>query len=66
MEAKITDAETGKILMEAVDRRGGTKDLSGMTNEWNDVEKAYDYWADALRFRLCLLRGGTDCVEPSE
>ncbi len=66
MEAKITDADTGKILMEAVDRRGGTKDLSGMTNEWNDVEKAYDYWADALRYRLCLLRGGTECVEPSE
>ena len=52
LEAKITDAKTGKILMEAVDRRGGTKDLSGMTNEWNDVEKAYIYWAAALRYRL--------------
>ena len=50
--------------MEAVDRRGGTKDLSGMTNEWNDVEKAYIYWAAALRYRLCKLRGGTNCVEP--
>ena len=45
MEAKLTDAKTGKILLEAIDRRGGTKDLSGMTNEWNDVEKAYIYWA---------------------
>ena len=63
-EAKITDAKTGKILMEAVDRRGGTKDLSGMTNEWNDVEKAYIYWAGALRYRLCSLRGGSNCVEP--
>jgi len=50
--------------MEAVDRRGGTKDLSGMTNEWNDVEKAYIYWAGALRYRLCSLRGGSNCVEP--
>ena len=64
MEVKITDAQTGKILAMAVDRRGGTKDLSGMTNEWNDVEKAYIYWAAALRYRLCELRGGTNCVPP--
>jgi len=64
LEAKITDAKTGKILLEAVDRRGGTKDLSGMTNEWNDVEKAYIYWAAAVRYRLCQLRGGENCVEP--
>ncbi len=66
MEAKITDSQTGKILLEAVDRRGGTKDLSGMTNEWNDVERAYDYWAAALRYRLCVLRSGSDCLEPEE
>ena len=66
MEAKITDSKTGKILLEAVDRRGGTKDLSGMTDEWNDVERAYDYWAAALRYRLCSLRGGSKCVEPEE
>jgi len=64
LEAKITDAQTGKILAMAVDRRGGTKNLRGMTNEWNDVEKAYIYWAAALRYRLCLLRGGENCVEP--
>ncbi len=64
MEAKITDAKTGKILLEAVDRRGGTKDLGGMTHEWNDVEKAFTYWAAAVRYRLCLLRGGSSCVEP--
>jgi len=64
MEVKITDAQTGKILAMAIDRRGGTKDLSGMTNEWNDVEKAYVYWAAAVRYRLCMLRGGSNCVEP--
>jgi hypothetical protein len=64
MEVKITDSQTGKILAMAVDRRGGTKDLSGMTNEWNDVEKAYIYWGSAVRYRLCMLRGGANCVEP--
>jgi hypothetical protein len=64
LEVKLTDAQTGKILAMAVDRRGGTKDLSGMTNEWNDVEKAYIYWAAAVRYRLCMLRGGANCVEP--
>jgi hypothetical protein len=64
LEAKITDAQTGKILAMAVDRRGGTKDLSGMTNEWNDVEKAYIYWAAVVRYRLCMVRGGDNCVEP--
>jgi hypothetical protein len=64
LEAKVTDAQTGKILIIAVDRRGGTKDLSGMTNDWNDVEKAYIYWATAARYRLCMLRAGENCVEP--
>ncbi|MEE8126348.1 MAG: DUF3313 domain-containing protein [Nitrospirales bacterium] len=66
LEAKITDAQTGKILLEAVDRRGGTKDLSGMTDEWNDVEKSFIYWASAIRYRLCFLRGDTNCIEPEE
>ena len=64
LEAKFTDSQSGKILGLAVDRRGGTKDLSGMTDEWNDVEKAYIYWAAAVRYRLCMLRGGSNCVEP--
>jgi hypothetical protein len=64
LEGKVTDSQTGKILLLAVDRRGGTKDLSGMTNDWNDVEKAYIYWTATLRYRLCLLHGGSNCVEP--
>jgi hypothetical protein len=64
LEAKITDAQSGKVLALAVDRRGGTKNLSGMTDKWNDVERAYTYWAAAVRYRLCNLRGGTGCIEP--
>ena len=64
IEMKLTDAQTETLLLAGADRRGGTKDLSGVTNEWNDVEKDYIYWAGMLRYRLCNLRGGTDCVKP--
>ena len=64
VEVKITDSESGTILVEAVDRRGGTKSLSGVTNSWNDVEEAYRYWAEKLRYRLCQRRGEMNCVEP--
>ena len=63
-ELKITDSADGTILLEAVDRRGGTKSLSGMTNEWHDVEEAYRFWAEKTRYRLCQFRGGMNCVEP--
>ena len=64
VEVKITDSATGAILAEAVDRRGGTKSLSGVTNSWNDVEEAYRFWAEKMRYRLCQNRGGMNCVEP--
>ncbi len=57
LEAKVTDSQTGKPLAIALNR-------SGMTNDWNDVEKAYIYWAAATRYRLCMLRAGENCVEP--
>ena len=46
IEVKMTDSATGTILAEGVDRRGGTKSLSGVTNSWNDVEEAYRFWAE--------------------
>ena len=63
-ELKVTDSATGAILVEAVDRRGGTKSLSGVTNSWNDVEEAYRFWAEKMRYRLCVWRGGSNCIEP--
>jgi uncharacterized protein DUF3313 len=63
-EMKITDTEMGTLLLAAVDRRGGTKSLRGVTNEWNDVEEAYRFWAEKTRYRLCQWRGGMNCVEP--
>ena len=64
VEAKMTDGATGTLLVAAVDRRGGTKSLSGVTNSWNDVEEAYRFWAEKARYRLCQWRGGSNCVEP--
>jgi len=64
VEVKITDTEMGTLLLAAVDRRGGTKSLSGVTNSWNDVEEAYRFWAEKARYRLCQWRGGMNCVEP--
>ena len=64
VEMKITESETGTLLVAAVDRRGGTKSLRGVTNSWNDVEEAYRFWAEKARYRLCQWRGGMNCVEP--
>ena len=64
VEMKVTDTETGTLLLAAVDRRGGTKSLSGVTNSWNDVEEAYRFWAEKVRYRACQWRGGMNCVEP--
>lgn len=63
-EIKVTDSSAGTIIFAAVDRRGGTKSLRGVTNSWNDVDEAYRFWAEKLRYRLCQWRGGTNCVEP--
>jgi hypothetical protein len=66
-ELKATDSATGAILVEAVDRRGGTKSLIGVTNSWNDVEQAYRFWAEKMRYRLCQWRSlseGMNCDEP--
>jgi hypothetical protein len=63
-EMKITDASTGTILFEGADSRVGTKNPSGVWNEWEDVDSALAYWTDRLGYRLCVERGGTGCVAP--
>ena len=66
VEAKITDAQTNELLMAGVDRRAGTKSLSGATNSWSDVEEAYQYWAKRLKYRLCRERGDMNCMKPEQ
>jgi len=64
IEGKITDTQTGTLLLANVDERAGTKNVMGSWNTWGDVEEASQYWADQIRYRLCTLRGGTNCEEP--
>ena len=64
VEMKVLDSVDKTLLAAAVDRRGGTKNIMGVTNSWNDVEEAFRYWAEKVRWRACLLRGGENCVEP--
>jgi len=63
-EMRVTDSAAGTILVEAVDRRGGTKNIGGSWSSWHDVEESYRYWAEKTRYRLCQFRGGMNCVEP--
>ena len=56
IEGKITDAETGDVLLAAVDRRAGGRTLDGVMDSWDDVEHAFDYWANRLKLRLQELR----------
>jgi len=63
-EVKVTDASTGALLAAAVDRRGGTKSLRGVTDSWHDVLEAYRFWSEKMRYRLCQMRGGSNCIAP--
>lgn len=65
VEAKMTDGATGQILAEGVDKRGGGKGLPrAFENTWADIDHAYEFWAQKLKWRLCQQRGGSNCVEP--
>lgn len=65
VEAKISDAETGKVLAAVVDRRVGNKKLEAEAfDTWGDVNEILEYWAKQSRFRLCEARGGANCVHP--
>jgi hypothetical protein len=64
VEGKITDSQTGELLMASADCRAGGKTLAGSFDSWDDVEQAYQYWADQLNYQLCKKQGHRDCPEP--
>jgi Protein of unknown function (DUF3313) len=52
-EGYATDATTGGLLWEAVDKRGGTTALVENTlNNWNDVDHAFKAWSEELASRM--------------
>ena len=64
VEMKITDADTGELLGAALDRRVGGKEISKLWSKWYNADDALQYWAKRLRFVLCDMRGGGNCVKP--
>lgn len=72
IEGKYTDAQTEEVLAAVIDRRVGVRHplyglFEGKTYDtWHDVDEAFRYWAEKLRYRFCQRRGGTDCVAPTE
>ena len=64
VEGKILDSNTGDLLMASVDSRAGGKTFKGLTDEWDDVQQAYIYWASQLGFELCRRQGKSDCQKP--
>jgi uncharacterized protein DUF3313 len=51
-EVEGVDSLTDEQLFAAVDKRVGGKTLRGVFSKWDDVEKAFEYWAERLRTRL--------------
>lgn len=51
-----TDATSGKLLWEAVDKRGGTTALVANTlDNWRDIRHAFEAWGVQMRSRLVQL-----------
>ncbi len=65
VEHRMTDSISGKVLSKGVDGRIGGKALDKSLDNWADVTNAFRYWAEWARFRMCELRGDTDCVAPT-
>ena len=63
-EFKVTDAQLGTLLHAAVDRRFGGNVIEGSRGRWQDVNTVLEFWSKHMRFMLCRLRGGTECVQP--
>jgi hypothetical protein len=65
-EFTIHDAQTGELLVVGADRRVGGQKLfdNHVITSWSDVKSSLEFWTDLATYRLCVLRGGTTCVEP--
>lgn len=62
VEMRMTDAETGRILVEGMDRRIGKLILSEtQLKSWGDVENVMQFWADRVAHNLCTVQDRSDC-----
>jgi len=67
VEAKITDAATGELLVAGADARAGTLKLmdKNIFSTWGDVKNSFTYWNALMVYRLCTYSERTNCVKPS-
>ncbi|HTO86420.1 MAG TPA: DUF3313 domain-containing protein [Thermoanaerobaculia bacterium] len=73
IEFMVKASATGDLLAAGADRRVGADTIVGTDslnkeyfNSWGDVKYSLDYWSDDVVYRLCVLRGGTNCVKPKK
>lgn len=66
-EFMIRDAQTGELLAAGIGRRVGWQDRSvdgKVLDSWSEVKPSLEFWVDLSTYRICVLRGASDCVEP--
>jgi pentatricopeptide repeat protein len=51
-EIEVTDSVSDRVVAAGVDRRVGQRSLRGAFSRWDDVEEAWNVWAEMLRVRL--------------
>jgi hypothetical protein len=66
VEAEVTDALSGEVLLARVERRVGARGMRTTTKRWTDVEDILWYWGETIRYRLCKLRGDENCIRPEK
>jgi len=73
IEFMVKDGVTDHLLAAGADRRVGADTViagSGVNTQylssWGDVKYSLDFWTDDVVYRLCVLRSGTNCVEPKK
>jgi len=64
-EFKLSDSESGQVMIAGIDRRVGGKTLSKGVSRWSDVHNAMDYWALQTAYRVCKLTAKPDCIKPT-
>lgn len=65
IEAKISDASTREVLVASMDQRVGGNAINTETLEtWGDVYTIMDFWAAGIGYKLCLVRGDSECEKP--
>jgi hypothetical protein len=72
VEGKMADSQTGEVIVAEIDRRTGSRrPIIGLFesrtyDSWSDVTAAEKYWAEKVRYRLCMRREAPNCVEAVE